>query len=180
MVISLCSFGAQYGCHFTHCEEGAVCGSDERARENSCRAYCDRLVTCGNVAANDHDVCMVSCFDDYDLSPAETAGYCRCVARASCSEIDERHCPGAPPVSGGYTTGGYATTGGHMTGSSTGGGSTTSSTTTGPTTSSSTTSTNSTTSTTSSTTGGGAPGYDAGGAGGSPGSSDAGLPPCGH
>ncbi len=162
MFSTLCFAAPSSGCHITTCEHGSVCGfEDERARQDACQSLCERLVVCGNVASSDHEACMSSCFDDYDREPASTAGACRCVARASCSEIAERHCPSAPPIGGGYTTG-----------STTSGGTTTSST---------ATSTGTTTSTGTSTSGsGGAPGYDAAGAGGSPGASDAGLPPCGH
>jgi hypothetical protein len=180
MFVSVVSFAlSSSGCHITTCEHGSVCGvDDERAREDACRSLCDRLVVCGNVAGSDHDACMSTCFDDYDRAPSSTANGCACASRASCTEIAERQCPGAPPIGGGYgsgsttsgsTTGsGSVAVGATVTGSGAGGrsGSTSSST---------------TSSTTSSSGGqpgsGGAPGHA--GSGGTPGASDGGPATCG-
>jgi hypothetical protein len=132
MFASIVSFVAtSSGCRFTHCEHGAVCDDDDdrddkKGREDSCRALCDRLVVCGNVAGRDHEACMSQCSADFDRSPASTANGCRCVARASCSEIAARTCPGAPPIGGGYTPGTTTATGSTTvtgTGSATGSGS---------------------------------------------------------
>ncbi len=171
MFVSVVSFAlSSSGCHITTCEHGSVCGvDDERAREDACRSLCDRLVVCGNVAGGDHDACMSTCFDEYDRAPASTANGCACASRASCTEIAERQCPGAPPIGGGYGTGsGSVTVGATVTGSGAGG-------------SSSTTSSSTTSSTTTGSGGqpgsGGAPGHA--GSGGTPGASDGGPATCG-
>src|SRR6185295_16844365 len=93
-------------CHITTCEHGSICEDrdDNRGREDSCHALCDRHVICGNVAGGDYDACMSTCSAEYDRSPTSTANGCKCAARASCSEISGRQCPGAPPIGGGYGT----------------------------------------------------------------------------
>jgi hypothetical protein len=196
MFASMLSFAIPAcGCHITTCEHGSVCNEvdDEYAREDACRALCDRLVVCGNVPGGDHSACMSQCYDAYDHAPASTAGGCRCVSRASCSEISERQCPGAPPIGGGYGTGTGSTGTGSTTASGSGSGATTgtgSGSTTGTGSSSSTTGVTSTGSgagggsgsTTSGAGGqpgsGGAPGHDGGGTGGAP-VSDSGPASCG-
>jgi hypothetical protein len=106
MFLSVFSFGiSSTACHITTCEHGSVCNDDDaREREDSCHALCDRLVVCGNVSSGDYDSCMSSCFIDFEHAPSSTVKACSCVARASCTEIAERRCPGAPVVGGGYTT----------------------------------------------------------------------------
>jgi hypothetical protein len=191
MFVSVLSFAiSSSGCHITTCEHGSVCGlDDEQARDDSCRALCDRLVVCGNVAGSDHDSCMVTCYDEYDRAPAITASGCGCVSRASCSEISDRQCPGAPPIGGGYGSGSTSST---STAATTGSGSVTvGATVTGTgaggslVAASSTSTTYSTATTSSSTSGaggqpgsGGAPGQDASGSGGAP-ATDAGHGTCG-
>src|SRR5262245_20516302 len=89
------------GCRITNCEHGSVCSvDDEEARDNACRSLCDRLVVCGEIGGDDHDTCMSSCVEDYDHAPASTSNACRCVARASCSEVADRRCSGAPIIGG--------------------------------------------------------------------------------
>jgi hypothetical protein len=183
MFVSVVSLVPSTACHITTCEHGSICedrDDDNRGREDSCHALCDRLVVCGNVAGGDYDACMSTCSAEYDRSPASTANGCKCAARASCSEISGRQCPGAPPIGGGYgttsTTGsGSVTTSATVTGSGAGGGTSSSTSTSGAGGCCSvTTGSTSTTSTTSSTTTGAGGAYGHGGA-----PSDAGAGTCG-
>jgi hypothetical protein len=106
---------ASLGCQIKNCEHGSVCDfDDEQNRQDACEALCDRLTVCNQV--ENHDACMSSCFEKYDRSPRSTADACHCVERASCREIEENACPGAPVGGGGWSggsgTGGASGTGG--------------------------------------------------------------------
>jgi hypothetical protein len=106
--------GTSMGCQIKNCEHGSVCDfDDDQNRQDSCEALCDRLSVCDRMPNGSHDECMSSCFDAYDRAPHKTADACLCVEKASCQEISEHRCPGAPIVGGeGGSAGGWSGGGG--------------------------------------------------------------------
>jgi hypothetical protein len=80
----------------TECQEGAVCAPV--GGDGLCAAYCDKLVSCGEIDADDAASCRDACREAREDHPEATEAGCQCVLDASCGRVDE--CDGAPDPSG--------------------------------------------------------------------------------